>query len=291
MAAAWLGNHYSAGMVKFSAARRFDGARRGTGLAKPVDQFRASDITFWGVFALVSWGVALIGVTLSAFIPAGVLGGLHSSRLEGANLNQLRGQMAALETEAAQLQRDNAVLLQRLALNEEASGVVMRRVGALELTVPQILDALSARGTGIDPGTTASTSTGPVVSFDVEGGSVSYTRTPMSTGSNVASVVQTMPEALPAIGPDSSAFGVALGPPIDANEGDDAWRSVNAKVGTLLVGLVPLLANVEGSSGKRLVLGPINTEADARQLCGQMAKVGIACASVPFIGEPMPLTN
>jgi glutamine synthetase adenylyltransferase len=74
-------------------------------------------------------------------------------------------------------------------------------------------------------------------------------------------------------------------------EGETTWRSMNTKVGTLLVGLAPLLANVEGSAGKRLVVGPIAVESDARQLCGRMAKVGIACASVPFIGEPLPLTN
>jgi hypothetical protein len=39
------------------------------------------------------------------------------------------------------------------------------------------------------------------------------------------------------------------------------------------------------------VVGPIAVESEARQLCGRMAKVGIACASVPFIGEPLPLTN
>jgi hypothetical protein len=38
-------------------------------------------------------------------------------------------------------------------------------------------------------------------------------------------------------------------------------------------------------------VGPIAREAEARQLCGRMAKIGIACASVPFIGEPLPLLN
>jgi hypothetical protein len=263
-------------------------------LGKATDQFRASDITFWGVFALVSWAVALIGGTVSVFIPSGILGGLHSSRLDGANLNQLRSQLATLEIETARLKQDNAVLLQRFALNEEAAGEVTRRVGALELTVPQMLDALNG-GPGIDYGTTASTgATGPVVSFDVDGGSVSYTRTPMSNvvqDQTIATAPQDLPRELAAVGPDSSAFGIALGPPIDAEEGEATWRSMNTKVGTLLVGLAPLLANVEGSAGKRLVAGPFAVEAEARQLCGHMAKVGIACASVPFIGTPLPLTN
>lgn len=244
------------------------------------------------MFALVVWAVAVLGANTSVFIPEGILGGLHASRLEGANLNQLRSQVARLQTETAQLRVENTVLLQRFALNEQASGEVTRRVGALELTVPQLLAAVNAQGPGIDPGTTASTTNGPTTSFEVEGGSVSFTTTPMAA-IEAAPIApnQTMPQAIAPISPDSSAFGIALGPPIDADEGDATWRSMNDKVGTLMLGMGPLLANVEGSGGKRLVVGPIASEAEARQLCGHMAKVGIACASVPFIGTPLPLLN
>jgi hypothetical protein len=262
-------------------------------LAKPGDQFRASDVTYWGVFALVVWAIAVLGVNAAAFIPTGVLGGLHSSRLDGANMNQLRTQVLDLETETARLRQENSVLLQRFMLNEQANGEVTRRVGALELTVPELLASLNGGGPGIDTGTTASTTTGPVTSFDVDGGSVSFTQTPMSSvvAPDRSAVTQQMPEALSAVSPDSSAYGVALGPPIDAEEGETSWRSMNDKVGALLLGLGPLLANVEGTGGKRLVVGPLASEAEARQLCGRMAKVGIACASVPFIGIPLPLTN
>jgi hypothetical protein len=262
-------------------------------LAIPGDQFRASDTTFWGVFALVAWTIAVLGANASAFIPAGVLGGLHSSRLDGASMNQLRSQVSTLETETARLRQEHLVLLQRFMLSEEASGEVTRRVGALELTVPQMLDALNNKGPGIDTGTTASTTTGPVTSFDVEGGSVSYTTTPMSSvvSSDISATTQPMPGALTTITPDSGAYGMALGPPIDVNEGEAAWRSLNDRVGTLLLGMGPLLANVEGTAGKRLVVGPIASEADARQLCGHIGKVGIACSSVPFIGTPLPLMN
>jgi len=261
-------------------------------LRRTGDQFRPSDITFWGVFALVTWSVALAGATFSFLLPSGVLGGLHASRLDGANLNQLRGQVQALELQTAELKQANAILVQRFSLNEESAGDVTRRVGALEMTVPQMLDALSARA-AIDPLATASTgSGGPVVSFDVDGGSVSYSLRPLQPGpTEAATADQSMPPELNPAVPDSAAFGIALGPPIDADEGEDAWRSMNTKVGPLLVGLAPMLANVEGGSGKRLVLGPIALESDARQICGRMAKVGIACASVPFIGTPLPLTN
>lgn len=250
------------------------------------------DITFWGVFALMTWTLAVLAANVSVFIPDGILGGLHASRLDGGSFNQLRGQVADLESETARLRQENTVLLQRLSLNEQTNGEVLRRVGALELTIPQVLEALNVRGPGIDTGTTASTGTAPPTTFDVEGGSVSYTTSPMADVQDpTETATQPMPEAIGSIAPDSSAFGIALGPPIDADEGDATWRSLNDKVGALMLGMGPLLANVEGGAGRRLVVGPLASEAEARQLCGRMAKVGIACASVPFIGAPMPLLN
>jgi hypothetical protein len=263
-------------------------------LAKASDQFQAKDVTFWGVLALVLWGVAVTSASLSAFIPAGILGGLHASRLDAGSVNQMRGDLQALEAETASLKQENTVLLQRFMINEQTSGEVTRRVGALEITLPRILESLNG-GNGVDTGTvTASTGTTPVTSFDTDGGSVSYTRTPMTTEMSPAGTpkAQPMPQALtPDVTPDPGSFGIALGPPIDENEGEDAWQSMNAKVGTLLVGLGPLLGHVEGGPGRRLVAGPISSESDARELCGRMAKVGIACASVPFIGDPLPLLN
>lgn len=258
-------------------------------LAKPGDQFRASDTALWGIVALVTWSVVLLGATAAAFIPDSVLGGLHVSRLQGATTNQLRTQLSLLEAEAARLRQENIILTQRFTLAEQASNDFSRRIGALESTVPQILEALAAPGPGIDPGTTASIGTTGATSFDVPGGSVSYTTTPMSSLSTKpdAGAQQQMPQAIVSITPNSAAFGIALGPPIESENGDSTWRSLNDRVGTLLLGLGPLLANVEGAAGKRLVAGPIASEAEARQLCGQMAKVGIACASVPFVGRPL----
>ena len=262
---------------------------RGIDLAKATDQFRASDVTFWGVLTLVVWAVAVLGANISAFIPNGVLGGLHASRLDGANLSQLRTQMADLETRSAELKQENTVLLQRFMLTEQASGDITRRVGNLELTIPKLIEA-NNNADNVDTGSvTASTGKTPTTSFDADGGSVSYTQTPLSGDASPADAAtpQPMPKALTQVTPDPGSYGIALGPPIDANEGDAAWQGMNTKVGTLLVGLGPLLSNVEGSAGKRLVAGPLATEADARELCGHMAKVGIACASVPFVGDPL----
>jgi hypothetical protein len=263
-------------------------------LARQTDQFQSKDITFWGVFALAVWAVAVLSANISALIPVGILGGLHASRLDNANLSQIRAEMVNLQSEAAQLKSDNAQLLQRFALTEQTTGEVTRRVGALELSVPKLVEGMNSPGS-VDRGTvTASTGTNaPVTTFDTDGGSVSYTTSPLSgTARPSRQEQQPMPKALGNDAqPDASAFGIALGPPIDENEGDTAWQSMNAKVGTLLIGLAPILAHVEGGGGRRLVAGPLASEADARELCGRMAKVGIACASVAFIGDPLPLLN
>lgn len=260
------------------------------GLAKASDQFQAKDVTFWGVFALVVWGVALLGANLAGLVPAGVLGGLHASRLDGANLNQLRGEVAALETQATALKQENTVLLQRFMLNEQQSGEVTRRVGALELTLPKILESLNDPGVDRTAVTASAGSKPPATTIEADGGSVSFTTMPLSgDGGSASSSEQPMPQPLvPEASPDPASFGIALGPPIDADEAAESWQEMNGRVGTLLVGLGPILGHVEGGAGRRLVAGPIDSEAAARELCGRMAKVGIACASVPFIGDPLP---
>src|SRR4051812_44014962 len=96
-----LGNHYVAGMVNLSRQPVIRAAWRDPHLAKMTEQFSARDVTTWGVFALVVWSVALLGSTLSLQVPDGWLAGLHSTRLGGANMSQLRGQIADLQTQAA----------------------------------------------------------------------------------------------------------------------------------------------------------------------------------------------
>jgi len=262
-------------------------------LAKASDQFQARDVTFWGVFALVTWGVAVLGANLSALIPDSVLGGLHASRLGGATLNQMRGEIDALTTQAAQLRQENTVLVQRFMVSEQASGEVARRVGALELTVPKILESLN-NGPLVDQSTVTASTGSTARNFDADGGSVSVTTSPLpgASGPAPATKEQAMPKPLAAdVTPDAASFGVALGPPIDTDEGAAAWQGMTGKVGTLLLGLGPILGHVEGGSARRLVAGPIASEADAQELCGRMAKVGVACQTVPFIGDPVELGN
>ncbi len=86
---------------------------------------------------------------------------------------------------------------------------------------------------------------------------------------------------------DGESYGVALGIVVDAYGAPAAWTAVNGKVGTLLIGLTPVLADDADGVGKHLVAGPLPGFAQARDLCAHLAPVGIPCRPVPFVGTPL----
>lgn len=270
-----------------------DGKLRATGLdsgrvlgisrlARAADQFRPSDVTFWGIVALCCGGLAVISASLSAVVPPNVLAGLHASRLEGGTLNQLRSQVANLQADANALKRDNDALLTRFLLAEQRGSDVAQRIGAIEVTIPNLLEAA---GDNIDRGSvTASIGDDGSVTYETDGGIVTVQRTPLTADVPA----QAMPP-LPAPPPraDGDAYGVALGAVIDPYGAPATWAALNARVGTLLIGLTPLLADQSDGTGKRLVAGPLPGFAQARELCGHLAPVGIPCVPVPFVGTPL----
>jgi predicted nuclease with TOPRIM domain len=99
-------------------------------------------VTTWGIVALVLAGIAVMGANMSALMPQSLLAGLHKTRIGGASLEQLRGQVADLREETQRLRRENSVLAARFALEEQQGNEVTRRVGALEVSLPRLLEAL-----------------------------------------------------------------------------------------------------------------------------------------------------
>jgi hypothetical protein len=258
-------------------------------LAKASEQFRASDVTLWGIIALCCWGGAVLLANVSALVPNSVFSALHASRLDGSTVAQLRTQVATLSEEAKRMRSENNLLLQRFDRTEEASKETVRRLGALEVSLPAAMETRSgSAGPGIDRMPTASIGgEGNAVSFDAEGGSVSVVQKPMVQD---APRTNTSSDA-PAPQADANAFGLALGFPIAADDAEAQWQSLAAKVGTLLLGLAPLLQDVEGGDDKMIVAGPVTDRAQAEQLCVRMDRVGIPCKPTPFQGEPLPLLN
>src|SRR5690606_16024341 len=125
-----------------------------------------------------------------------------------------------------QLRRENIELATRFSLAEQQGDAVAQRVGAIEVTIPDMIEA--AGGEALDPTTTASIDT-DAESFDADGGSVTVTTIPVVPS-------QPMPQVADAEPPraDGDAYGVALGLVVDPYGAPAAWAGLNARVGTLL---------------------------------------------------------
>tara|TARA_R110002051_G_scaffold110663_2_gene183166 strand:+ start:289 stop:1062 length:774 start_codon:yes stop_codon:yes gene_type:complete len=255
-------------------------------LAKASAQFRQSDVTSWGIIALVCGGIAVMGANISAVIPTSVLGGLHKTRIEGASLDQLRLQVAELREQTMQLKRDNTVLTTRFALAEQQGNAVQQRVGSLEVSLPRLLE-LQPPGPAVDR-TAVTAAIGDAQVFEADGGSVTVRRQPMAGATGAGS--QPLPEIVDGASlaaPNAMAFGMALGAAIPAEQALGAWNDLSLKLGPLLFGLSPLLADAADGSDKRIVVGPIADLSEVTALCGRLERISIACLPVPFTGTPL----
>lgn len=262
-------------------------------MAKAVDQFRPADVTLWGITALGIWAVAILSANLSGLIPASVYGALHASRLEGSTLNQLRTQVSTLEEDTARMKRENTQLLQRFTMNEEAAGTVTQRVGALEISVPKLVEQAQSKAPGIDTTATGSITAGKTLTFETEGGTVSVQQRPLVPGSDEVQLkVVPLSSSMPvAIDTDGAAPGVALGFPVQAQAAEAQWQELLAQVGSMLVGLSPVLADKDGTDGKVIVAGPMVDRASAIDLCARLGRAGVPCEPTSFVGQPVPLLN
>jgi len=148
-------------------------------LAKASDQFRQKDVTFWGLAALGCAAFAVLTGNVSGFVPEGLVTALHSPRQTGASLSQLRAQVSALGEEQARMRRDGGEIANRLSLGEKASGQITQRVGALEVSVPDLLEAMPP-ATQVDrSAVTASIPDNDAATEIVRGGSVRSTVRPL----------------------------------------------------------------------------------------------------------------
>ncbi len=138
-----------------------------------------ADLTFWGVSALIAVGIAVISGSVSTFIPDGFFGGLHANRVQGGTFNQLRSQIAQLQTEQnILLQRANEMRAQ-FSLSERDRSAVNQRVGALETSIPMLLEIVPERMDIDRLSITASIGDNEDEEFIAEGGSVEISRTPL----------------------------------------------------------------------------------------------------------------
>lgn len=259
------------------------------------EQFRASDVTLWGIIALACGAFAIVSTNVGTMLPANLVMSLHSSRIEGAGIEQMSAQLARIETESRRISLDNQQLLSRFSLAEQTQGAVARRVGVLEVSVPTMLEAGQTQQTGVQIDRSIHTAgIGSVESktFETDGGSVTVSQKPMSAfegrqGAGLEQPIPSLPAAATVLAPNDKAFGLALGTAVTDANAKAAWQDVSLKMGALLVGLGPLLADDANSSNKRLVVGPLPDMGQAADMCRRMEKVSISCLPVPFTGTPL----
>lgn len=255
-------------------------------MAKASDQFRQSDVTSWGAVALVAGAIAVLGANVSTLLPQGMLAGLHQARLQGATLDQLRIQVSYLREQTLQLRRENSVLVARFALEEQQGNSMQQRVGALEVSLPKLLEALPETAQIDRTNLTASIGDDDVVSFEAEGGSVEVRQRPMI-------------EALPPLPANAdpvvtgsigeAAFGIAIGPSVTREQAPETWRDLTMKLGPLLLGLDPLLADSDATEAGRILAGPIAQLSEATALCQRLERVSIPCTPTAYAGTSLPL--
>ena len=258
-------------------------------MAKASEQFKQSDVTLWGAVALVCGALAVFGANISALMPHSALAGLHKTRLHGASLEQLRGQVAELSTEASQLRRENELLVSRFSLQEQTGNEMTRRLGALEVSVPRILEALPD-GASIDRSSlTASIGTGSAQTFEADGGTVVVRQTPMEQ----TAIAQPLPDPVstdaPSVPPNEGAYGIAIGVGVAPEQTASQWGDLTTKLGPLLFGLTPVLVDESDSDLKRIVVGPISALSEATALCQRLERVSISCVPMPYAGQPLEL--
>lgn len=258
-------------------------------MARTVDQFRPSDVTRWGIVALVSLGLAVLSANVSALVPPAALSSLHATRLGGMSVEQLRTTVAGLRQEAVALQREHSELVARFSLNEETGHSATRRIGALEATLPHLLETLAAADPGIDRLTTTASIGAPEgETLDADGGVVKVVQTPM----------QMPPVLAPQPAPDRSdtaaftpngegRFGMAVGPSLARGQAAAAWDDLSRTLGPTILGFTPLLADEAGGASQRIVLGPAADLAEATAVCGRLERASVPCEPMPYAGAPL----
>ena len=150
-------------------------------MANRKSSIEQSDVTFWGVGAMIFGAIAVLSTSLGAVLPQSLWVGLHANRLEGGNLNQLRAEVTHLRDQQLQMSRQTTQLRSRLMVSERSRGTMVQRVGALESTIPMLLEVVPP-GTEIDRTTFTASINEPEdksISFEAEGGTVTLSQRPM----------------------------------------------------------------------------------------------------------------
>ncbi len=269
-------------------------------MARSIEHYRQSDVNFWGIVAIAASGLAVIAVSLPAVLPAQFFSALHASRLNGADVNNLRAEMVSLSDKTARLRLDTTQLLTRLGLAEKDRNEIVRRVGALENTLPLLVEQIPP-GSPVDASIVTSSVGRATETSAIPGGSIAIERSPLyldQTGPASVAGEETPPlpntaaeTSVSAVMPNLERFateqyGVAMGGAVSVSEAYVTWIDLRNKVGALLIGMEPILSGA--NDGYHVVAGPIDSISRAEELCGYIQRAGLQCLPVSYSGYKMP---
>lgn len=251
-------------------------------LALPRPNFEHSDITLWGIAALVCSTLAVLAANVSALIPDNVVAGLHATRLEGGNANQLRSHIIEMRAETVRLTREHRALLARLNLLDDDSGEMVRRLAAVERSMPLLIESLPLNS-DIDRSvlTASIAATSPEV-YEADGGLVVVRQSALFQDIDDSALDQPLPPL-----PTMAGYGVALGGELP-REAAAQWRSeLLNQAEPLLDGMTFILGESGTINNVRLIAGPFAAYEDASMICEPLGAMGIDCTPLPYEGSPL----
>ncbi|WP_029039868.1 hypothetical protein [Cucumibacter marinus] len=258
------------------------------------------DFMRWGVAAVASVALAVMSTNLAAYLPENWLVGLHATRIETGNMVGMKAEVDRMRIELARAERTNAVLNTRVSLMEDNRTNFARRVGALELSIPMLLESLPPDA-DLDYNLLTAAIGEDLLSEtrEVEGGILVVKRSPMFPSEEElaaanAARTQPMPDSLDAVrGPlrefDGHSVGLVIGAPVAPGDAPAAWQAIRQDVGGLLIGLDPLLDPKLSEEGEtRLIAGPVASLAEAERLCAEIGRAELQCSTADYAGVSLP---
>lgn len=263
---------------------------------KDIEARATGEIATWGIIALSAWALAVLAANLGSLVPPSVYSALHASRADGGTVNQLRASVQTLETEAGRLRVQNTQLSQRLAMSEDSAQELLKRVAAVEGSLPRIVEIQSRLSNNIDGTLTGAVDGANVETFEAEGGSVAIQKVPMVLATPKPKADLPMPAPLAPSTPDTTpadgrAFGLALDGLLVPSQALTRWVDLQASVGTMLVGLTPLLSEPDATGRIRIVAGPVLDKSVAAELCKRLGQMNVSCEAVPYKGVRLVATQ
>jgi len=260
-------------------------------LGRASQQVVQSDVTAWGIAALVCGAVAVLAVNLGGLLPDPLVSALHATRAQGGNLSQIRGELAQVQAAAEMVAAATRTLETRFDLIDRTSTEMMRRVVAVEQSVPLLVEALPS-GSDIDR-SLLTASIGPAATErlqEIDGGLMLLTQLPLFPEAMVAEAPsQPLPALVEATGDAEDAapesYAIVLGAGEDRQWAEARWDALSAEVGPLLLGLEPRI--LESRDGVSMMAGPFAAESGALTICARIEDVGESCTVGAFGGEPL----